>query len=135
MKIDHIELQVPDQKQAAAWYEQVLGFRVMSEHLDWAVEGGPLMMTNDGGETKLALFVGEPQGDAKVRGFRRLAFRVTAQELAAFVSASGEWREEPLGAAHRQDHGKAISYYFTDPYGNPIEVTTYEYEAAKRALG
>jgi catechol 2,3-dioxygenase-like lactoylglutathione lyase family enzyme len=51
VKIDHIELFVPDQWEAAEWYAKVLGFEVIQEHVHWAEEGGPLMITNDGGET------------------------------------------------------------------------------------
>jgi hypothetical protein len=33
------------------------------------------------------------------------------------------------------DHGKAFSIYFNDPYGHRLEVTTYEHEATRAALG
>ncbi len=135
MKIDHVELYVPDRHEAAAWYERVLGFEIIEEHLDWAEVGGPLMITNDGGATMIALFEGPPQGDAQVRGLRRLAFRVGAADFAAFIKGSAKWRTEPLGEADVQDHRKAVSVYFTDPYGTPLEVTTYEYQAATDSLG
>ena len=32
------------------------------------------------------------------------------------------------------DHGRAYSLYFCDPYGNRIEITTYEYEAVGKPL-
>lgn len=135
MKIDHVELFVPDRHEAAAWYARVLGFEIVEEHLDWAEDGrGPLMISNDGGTTMIALFQGPPQGDEPVRGLRRLAFRVCGAHFAAFVRGSGAWRAEPLGGADVQDHGKAVSVYFTDPYGTPLEVTTYEAQVAKDAL-
>ena len=134
MKIDHLELYVPSRHEAAAWYRKVLGFQIVEEHVDWALEGGPLMITNDGGDTMVALFKGPPQGDEKVRGLRRLAFRVSAEGFVRFIKDSGDWRDEPLGDANVQDHRKAVSVYFTDPWGTPLEVTTYEYEAVKEAL-
>lgn len=135
MVLDHVELYVPDRHEAAAWYARVLGFEIVQEYLDWAEPGrGPLMITNDGGATMLALFLGAPQSDEAVRGLRRLAFRVCGEHFAAFVQGSGNWRAEPLGQADVQDHGKAVSVYFTDPYGTPLEVTTYEAQAARDAL-
>jgi len=47
---------------------------------------------------------------------------------------AARWYERALGADHIQDHGKALSVYFTDPWGNPLEVTTYDHEAAREGL-
>jgi catechol 2,3-dioxygenase-like lactoylglutathione lyase family enzyme len=134
MKIDHIELFVPDRHKAAEWYSKVLNLQIINEFTDWAVEGGPLMITNDGGNTKIALFEGKPQGKDVAQGFRRLAFKVNAVEFIDFINSSGNWRETPLTEAEIKDHGKAISVYFSDPYGNLLEVTTYDYDAAKKLL-
>lgn len=134
MKLDHIEIFVPKRWEAAQWYSKVLGFTVLEEHIHWADEGGPLMISNDQGQTMLALFKGSGQGDAKVRGFRRLAFRVSATEFVSFVRSSGSWRSPALDESNIQDHDKALSVYFSDPHGNLLEVTTYDYQEAK-ALG
>lgn len=135
MKLDHIELFVPSRREAADWYGKVLGFEIIADFVHWAEEGGPLMITNDTGETKIALFRGKPQGESEVRGFRRLAFRVDAVDFLRFLDTSGTWRSPPLGRAEIQDHGKALSVYFADPYGNLLEVTTYDDRAAREALG
>ena len=82
----------------------------------------------------LALFKGAAQGGAEVRGLRRLAFRVDAAGFADFLTSSDSWRSEPLGRREIQDHDKSISVYFSDPWGNPLEVTTYEHDAARTAL-
>jgi catechol-2,3-dioxygenase len=34
-----------------------------------------------------------------------------------------------------EDHDLSVSLYFHDPDGNPFEITTYEYQAVKAALG
>ena len=107
---------------------------VVEEHRDWATEGGPLMISNDGGNTMVALFKGAAQDQREVRGFRRLAFRVTASEFLDFLSSSGAWRAKPLGRDNIQDHEKAVSVYFSDPFGNLLEVTTYEHAAVRNAL-
>ena len=58
LQIDHVELFVPDRYEAARWYERVLGLRVVPEFEPWATGGGPLMISTDEGNTKLALFEG-----------------------------------------------------------------------------
>ncbi len=134
MKIDHIELFVPDRYKAAEWYSEVLNFKIIKEFTGWADEGGPLMISNDNGNTKIALFEGEPQGKGDVKGFIRLAFRVDAVEFKDFINSSNQWRETPLTEEEIKDHHKAISAYFSDPYGNLLEITTYDYDAAKKLL-
>jgi len=134
IKIDHIELFVPDRYKAAEWYGQVLNFKIMEEHSSWANEGGPLMISNDGGNLKIALFEGKPQGKDIVKGFIRLAFRMDAVEFKDFIESSGNWRDTPLTNDEIKDHKKAMSVYFSDPYGNLLELTTYDYDDAKKIL-
>jgi catechol-2,3-dioxygenase len=132
--MDHIELFVPSREQAANWYRRALGFEVLEKHRHWAVEGGPLMISNDGGETMLALFRGQPQGELPVSGLRRLAFRTDAAGWIEFLRGSGSWRQPALSGAEVQDHDQSLSVYFSDPWGNPLEVTTYQAEEARRLL-
>jgi catechol 2,3-dioxygenase-like lactoylglutathione lyase family enzyme len=130
MTIDHVEILVPDREAAREWYGRWLGFKEMPEHGDW-VETGPIMLTNDGGATKLALFTGESSGAETVqRGWRRVAFRVSGQELldwAAEYRASGQKLVGPV------DHKRAWSGYFSDPWGNALEVTTDDYDVVRQA--
>lgn len=132
--IDHVEFYVPDQYAAAKWYQQVLGFEILPGYECWA-ESGPLMISSDGGATKLALFKGEPPGQRPIVGFRRLAFRVDGAGFLAFLkrAASAPLYNEDGQVVHELkavDHDLAWSVYFCDPYGNRLEVTTYDYEAA-----
>jgi catechol-2,3-dioxygenase len=54
------------------------------------------------------------------------------------VSAAGyqAWKvhlEKLLpGSVSEQDHEASVSLYFTDPHGNPYELTTYEVELLQR---
>ena len=89
-----------------------------------------LMICNDE-KQMIALFTGPAQAGHPVRGHRRLAFRVNADEFAQFIQDSVRWSDPPLGTESIQDHGRAISVYFPDPFGNPLEVTTYDYKNAK----
>jgi catechol 2,3-dioxygenase-like lactoylglutathione lyase family enzyme len=130
MTTDHIELFVPDRDAAVAWYREWLGFEPMPAHADWAATG-PIMLTNDRGQTMLALFRGEPLGQNQPKGWRRVAWRASAAEFAAFrrrFQLSGQAIHGPM------DHQVSWSVYFSDPWGNLLEVTTYDYAEARAAL-
>ena len=138
-QIDHVELFVPDRYTAARWYEQALGLRILPDYEHWAGPGGPLMISSDGGDTKLALFEGEARGRRPTAGHHRVAFRVSGAGFLQFLehvretvvySESGE----AISQLSPVDHGKAFSVYFCDPYGNRFEVTSYDYRHIKLAL-
>jgi catechol 2,3-dioxygenase-like lactoylglutathione lyase family enzyme len=131
--LDHVELYVPDRLSAAAWYAEVLGCEPVPGTESWAADPeGPLMMSPDGGRTKLALFTGEPQGNRATAGFHRVAFRVSATEFLAFTA-----RMASLGLkeSREMDHGSAWSVYFLDPFGHRLEITTYEVEPVRASRG
>jgi catechol-2,3-dioxygenase len=47
-QIDHVELQVPEIYEAAAWYHRVLGFEICKQFEAWAGDGdGPLMILRE----------------------------------------------------------------------------------------
>ena len=131
-QLDHVELFVPERDAAAAWYARTLGLQIVPEYAPWAADPqGPLMIATARAGTKLALFAGEPQGTRPTAGFYRVAFRVSRRDFEAFLA---HVRESPVfgnrGEEARElvvrDHGAALSVYFRDPYGNQLEVTTYE---------
>jgi catechol 2,3-dioxygenase-like lactoylglutathione lyase family enzyme len=135
--LDHVELFVPDRARAAEWYARVLGCRPVPGTEHWAGHAeGPLMISPDGGRTKLALFAGEPQGQRPTAGFHRVAFRLGGEEWLAFVA-----RMDDLGLvkdgepARVVDHTTAWSVYITDPFGHRLEVTTYESDVVRRGRG
>ncbi len=139
-QIDHVELFVPDRREAAAWYERTLGLSVVPEYEHWAENpSGPLLIASAGGGTKLALFTGEPRGDRPTAGFHRVAFRVNGSGFLGFLAhvENAPVRNE-AGAEVRllkpRDHGQAFSVYFCDPWGHRLEVTTYEAEYVRERL-
>ena len=139
MQIDHVELFVPDRYEAAEWYERVLGLRIVREYEFWATGRGPLMISTDEGDTKLALFEGQPTPAPQTASFGRVAFRVSAQRFDAFLRRLPELgltdaRQEPLTRKSVVDHQRSYSIYFADPYGHRLEITTYDYAEAKAAL-
>ena len=128
-----MEVFVPDRYEAARWYEQVLGLTIVSEYAHWASDpAGPLMLSPDGGDTKLALFENAELSE-KRGGFDQVAFRITGSGFVAFAKqldalALRDRHGEQLSAASLSDHRGAFSFHFLDPWGHRIEVTTYDCE-------
>jgi catechol-2,3-dioxygenase len=124
-RVDHIHVYVADRAAAEAWYASVLGFSRIPELEFWAGDG-PLTVTDASGTVHLALFERAPQKCRSV-----LALAASATELLA-------WRAHLAGALKQPievvDHQVSWSIYFTDPDGNPYEITTYEYRELAAAL-
>ena len=137
-QIDHVELFVPDQYEAAEWYQKTFGLEILPNYEHWA-ETGPLMISSDKGNTMLALFKGEAR-ETRLRGaFRRVAFRVEGEEFMNFLKRLADYPvfHSEGRLAHTLevvDHDLAYSVYFCDPYGNHFEVTTYEYQNVQSRL-
>jgi catechol 2,3-dioxygenase-like lactoylglutathione lyase family enzyme len=140
IRIDHVEMFVPDRRAAAEWYAGVLGLEVLEGYERWAEDpGGPLMISSDGGSTKLALFQGQPQGSRPTAGFHLVAFRVDAagfvrflERLAGLSLVDHHGRIVTPGLA--VDHEQAFSIYFNDPYGHRLELTSYDHDETRSAL-
>jgi catechol 2,3-dioxygenase-like lactoylglutathione lyase family enzyme len=138
-QIDHVELFVPDRQAAAIWYGDVLGLEPLPEFAAWAdLPGGPVLMRTHDAQTKIALFVGEPQGQHPVEGIRRIAFATDGAGFREFLSRLDE---HPVYVAFGEqgpprlvDIGLAYSAYFCDPWGTLLELTTYEAETVRGDL-
>jgi catechol 2,3-dioxygenase-like lactoylglutathione lyase family enzyme len=105
-RIDHVALESPDPDRAAAFYERLLGARVVK------AEGHPVMAYVQAG----ALAFHEPGGPG-----RHVGFRVSDEqraELARRLEAEGIETEE-------RDHGIAVGLFFRDPDGRLVEAITY----------
>lgn len=136
LTLDHVELFVPDRAEAADWYARALGLHRVPGTEAWAEDpDGPLMLSADGGATRLALFRGQPQGPQRTAGWHRVAFRVDGGGFLAFLrharSLGLRDRSQPLRIS---DHTTAFSAYFSDPYGHRLEVTTYEHQVVRTGL-
>jgi catechol 2,3-dioxygenase-like lactoylglutathione lyase family enzyme len=141
LQIDHVELLVPERYEAARWYQHTLGLEILPGFEDWAADRrGPLMISSDDGNTKLALFEGRPKPSAKSVGFHLLAFRVDADGFIAFLRRLPELqltddRDRLVTSGSVVDHDRAFSIYFVDPWGNRLELTTYDHEPVRAAVG
>jgi catechol 2,3-dioxygenase-like lactoylglutathione lyase family enzyme len=139
-QIDHVHVHVRDRDAAARWFADVLGLRRDARFASWAEDpDGPLMLATASGDTRVALFRdhGAEQPGARAR---TLAFRIGAAGFLAFAgrlpdSRIGADLGRPLAPGDVVDHELAWSFYFRDPDGNRIELTTYDYDEVARALG
>jgi putative acetyltransferase len=139
-QIDHVELYVPDRYQAAMWYNDVLGLSIVKELEHWAHDpSGPLMIATLWGQTKLALFQGPTRGSQAGNGFHLVAFKTSAKSFISFLDrlptlSLHDCQGRLVQPELVRDHGAAMSIYFNDPYGNQLEITTYEHERLRKLL-
>ncbi|MDX8348910.1 VOC family protein [Cognatiyoonia sp. IB215446] len=123
--LDHVHLYVADPEAAAAWYCRVLGLQVLPSSK--RLNGGKYMATPRG-QYCATIFSGKPPSD----GDHTTAFRVMGRVFMDFgeqlphADVSGR-SGELLQATDAADHDLAFSYYFQDPDGNHLELTTYDH--------
>ncbi len=123
--IDHVHVYVANWDEAEKWYETVLGFKRVEALMAWAVKNGPLTLENPEGNIHLALFETQSHPDTSA-----IAFGASGEE---FLS----WKThlENHGLKLRvTDHKMAYSLYFTDPWGNLHEITTYDRDYVAQQL-
>lgn len=119
-RIDHIHVYVSDRNAAEHWYQTVLGFTRIAALAAWAVDGGPLTLTDASGAIHLALF----ERTAPSR-HATIALAADAENFLAWLE---HLRSFPALAVELEDHALSWSLYFNDPDGNPYEITSYDYE-------
>ncbi len=136
-RLDHVHIRVPDRAEAAKWYHDHLGFEAVDRFDFWAsdVDGGPLQISADGGETMLALFqAGE--GHPMIPQKTGVAFSVDADTFGSFTrSLPGEIRNpagSPLLPGDVVDFDLCWAYDLVDPWGNQYELNCYDYATVRR---
>ena len=117
--IDHIHVFVPERQQALDWYSTILSLEPIKSLLFWAKDG-PLMIGNDDGTIRIALFEGEPINNRSV-----IAFNTTGKD---FINWHKRINNALNGSIEVDDQSVSFLIYFEDPYGNPYEITSYDYE-------
>jgi len=138
-RLDHVHIRVPDVAEAAHWYSEHLGFEPVARFEFWAegVDGGPLQISADGGETTLALFEAS-EGHPMVAQQTGVAFSVDADTFAAFArSLPGEIlgpEGRPLEADDVVDFDMCWAYELADPWGNRYELNSYDYAQVRDEL-
>lgn len=125
-RFDHIHVYVKDRAAAEVWYERVFGFRRIEELAFWA-DGGPLTITNESGSVHIALFERPPKPNHAT-----IALHVSREAFLAWLPHA----EAVLGTKLEPvDHDVCWSLYFSDPDGNPYEITSFDYEEIAADLG
>src|SRR5213593_4117816 len=126
LRLDHVHVHVSDRAAAERWYGDVLGLARVPELEGWARDGGPLTLADENGALHLALFERPPGPNH--------ATLALAVDAAGFLA----WKrhlERVLGRALEVvDHELSWSLYFSDPDGNPFELTCYEHAAVAEEL-
>ena len=117
--IDHIHVFVSDRQKALDWYNNILGLKPSEKIIDLP-KSGPLMIRNDDDTINIALFKGKQQDNRSV-----IAFKVTGEE---FINCHATINQSITKNIELVDHSSQFSIYFNDPYGNPYEITSYDYE-------
>jgi catechol-2,3-dioxygenase len=124
--IDHVHVFVADRATALQWYQRVLGMAPVADLAFWAPDGGPLTIADAGGTVHLALF---ERPVARCRS--TIALRADA---AAWLAWKDHLTIEVGTAVEPVDHQVAWSLYFSDPDGNPFEITSYDHAAIAAQL-
>lgn len=136
-RIDHVHVEVPDREVAAKWYGRILGLEPVKHLAEWAEHPqGPLILATPDGLPVLSLFA---RASKPVSRDTTIAFRVIGLDFLKFLDRLKETeisRDDGvrLTRADVVDHDLAWSIYFTDPWDNRFEITSYDYAAIKTAL-
>lgn len=120
-RVDHIHVFVSDRAAAEQWYARVMGFTRIDDLEFWAPDGGPLTIGNQSGTIHLALFERPAE---KCRS--TIALAADAPQFVAWRAHLTTVLARPVELV---DHRVSWSLYFTDPDGNPFEITSYDYAA------
>jgi len=131
--LDHVHIYVSDVDGAAEWYGRVLGLEVMPVS---KFDAGSRYMATPRGQYCATFFKGKPPSD----GDHTSAFRVPGTVFLDFSDKlhALQLSDRMGGVLSREDaddHGLAWSYYFTDPDGNHLEVTSYDHQKVRDVLG
>ena len=122
--VDHVHVYVASWSEAEEWYGTVLGFKPMEAFKAWATDSGPLMLEDAGGTIHLAVFEsGKPPAST-------IAFGASGEEFLAWKAHL----ESHSLAPRLSDHKLSWSLYFSDPFGNSHEITTYDYDLVAARL-
>lgn len=123
-RIDHVHVYVSDRVAAEKWFREVLGFRIQKEFEFWAKDGGPLTLEDQSGTVHIALFESDKAPSSTI------AFGVSGEQ---FMQWKAHFENTAIDL-RISDHTKAWSMYFSDPFNNLFEITSYDFDYLKSKL-
>jgi catechol 2,3-dioxygenase-like lactoylglutathione lyase family enzyme len=120
-KVGHVVLQVADLERAAAFYTQVLGFKVSDVYPEEMMPGGMVFLRCNSDHHCLAL-VGQGDGRAEHRELHHLAFEVPT--LAEVLRARERLRAcgATIDFEGRRRAGCQVAVEFRDPDNHSLEI-------------
>jgi hypothetical protein len=82
------------------------------------------MISTDGGETKLALSEGQPQGSERPIGIRRIAFRIGGDDFVKLIEELDALKgNDAIKRSEIADHGRSSSAQCLSPIGQSSNQT------------
>lgn len=131
-RLGHVVLKVREQKRAEAFYEGILGLRIVGR-LD---EMNMTFFTlGDHHDFAIAAVGDGPKADERSPGLLHVAFKI-GESLEDLRAAKDELESRGL-RVFPMDHGVSQSLYFADPDGNTVELyvdTSDEWKADPAAV-
>lgn len=120
-KLGHVVIQVSDLERSAAFYTEVLGFKVSDVYPEDMMPGGMVFLRCNTDHHCLAL-VGAGNGDAANRELHHFAFEVPT--LAEVIRARDRLREHhvKIDFEGRRRAGCQIAVEFRDPDNHSVEI-------------
>ena len=132
--LDHVHIYVADVDAAADWYGRVLGLEVMPVS---KFDKGSRYMATPRGQYCATFFKRKTalgrRSHQRLPGARNNVFLEFGDKLEALQLPNR--RGGALQRDDAEDHGLAWSYYFADPDGNHLEITTYDHQKVRDVLG
>jgi len=120
LRVDHIHVYVTNRPAALQWYKDVLNFTPIKELEFWATNAQePLTIGCPDGVIRLALFE-----QAATPCHSTIALGATGADFLAWHAHLQKMLATQIDIF---DHDVTWSLYFTDPDGNPFEITTHDY--------
>jgi catechol 2,3-dioxygenase-like lactoylglutathione lyase family enzyme len=127
LQVDHIHIYVENRTSSLKWYADVLGFAPIEELEFWASSPQePLTIGSADGAIRLALFE-----EAIMPCRSTIALGATGVEFLAWHT---HLQNKLVTDIAIFDHQVTWSLYFSDPDGNPFEITTHEYEIVAASI-
>ena len=119
-RIAHVVLFVADPEVSAAWYQDVLGMRIVTRVSDGPYKGG-LFLSFGTSDHDIALFPAAP-GATKGREFEHIGLELDSSNMDDLRRVYARFRAKNVNVQEILNHGVSVGIYFFDPDGHMLEV-------------
>ncbi len=119
-RIAHVVLYVADPEASAAWYEDVLGMKIVTRVADGPYKGG-LFLSFGESDHDIALFRAQP-GASRGREFEHIGLELDSSSIDDLRRVYARFRAKNVKVQEILDHGVSVGIYFFDPDGHMLEV-------------